>query len=62
MDVKLQTQKVWITLKALEGLTYVCTDDLLLEDDNRKLESDMRSAQPASDGLVANSPCHKGEN
>ena len=55
MDVKLQAQKVRITLKALEGLTYVCTDALLLQDVNKKLEcvmSDMRSALPASDGLV----------
>ena len=44
-----------ITLKALEGLTYVCTDALLLEDINKKLEgvmADMQSALPAADGLV----------
>ena len=55
MDIKLQAQKVRITLKALEGLTYVCTDAHLLEDTNRKLEcllSNMRSSLPASDGLV----------
>ena len=55
MDVKTQAQKVRITLKAIEGLTYVCTDALLLEDTNRKLESvlsDLRSALPAADGLV----------
>ena len=46
---------MWITLKALEGLTYVCTDALLLEDINKKLEgvmADMQSALPAADGLV----------
>ena len=44
-----------ITLKALEGLTYVCTDALLLEDINKKLDgvmADMRSTLPAADGLV----------
>ena len=44
-----------ITLKALEGLTSVCTDALLLEDINKKLEgvmADMRSTLPAADGLV----------
>ena len=55
MDVKLQAQKVRVTLKALEGLTYVCTDVLLLEDINKKLEgvmADVRSTLPAADGLV----------
>ena len=55
LDVKLQAQKVRITLKALEGLTYMCTDALLLEDINKKLEgvmADMRSTLPAADGLV----------
>ena len=55
LDVKLQAQKVRITLKVLEGLTYMCTDPLLLEDINTKLEcvmADMRRALPAADGLV----------
>ena len=47
MDVKLQAQK------ALEGLTYVCTDALLLEDINKKLEGVMADMQSTlADGLV----------
>ena len=42
MDVKLQVQKVRITLKALEGLTYVCTDALLLEDVTENLSCNVR--------------------
>ena len=55
LDVKLQAQKVRITLKALEGLTYVCTDAFLLEDINKKLDgvmANVRSTLPAADGLV----------
>ena len=61
LDVKLQAQKVRVTLKALEGLTYVCTDALLLEDINKKLEgvmADVRSTLPAADGLVISSYTH----
>ena len=58
MDTKLQVLKVQITLKALQGLTDICTDAFPLEDINKKLEcvtTDMRSALPAADGLVV---CH----
>ena len=44
-----------VTLKALEGLTNVCTDALLLVDNNKEPECDMAgmwSTLPAVDGLV----------
>jgi len=47
--------------KALEGLTYVCTDALLLEDINKKLEAVMANMQntlSAADGFA----CNKGKN
>lgn len=52
---KEEAMKARITLKAIESLTYTCSDPQLLKDLNNKLQrvmQDFRSSLPESEGLV----------
>ena len=57
-ELKKEAQNARITLKTIEGLTYECSDGVLLKELNSKLQhvmEEFRSKLPIADGLVIRS-------